>query len=118
MTEDEMILAEASRLKKEIPYMWNEFAIKIAQIKIKYPEKEIPDEFLLEVIQKGEKMEIWGKDAYAAENLQPKRNFTNWENLRKIMGKMLFDELEKYPIDWLFFAKLYHQIYHKKLENN
>lgn len=87
-----------------IPYMWTDFAQQIALSNMDFPEKRISDEFLLKVVEQGEKMDIWGKDAYASANLQTRNSSTNWKNLKELMGEELFNEMNKYPISLGIFC--------------
>ncbi len=106
---------EVGRLEKTIPYMWGDFAIQIANYNLDHPTQKITNKFLMKIIKKGEEMDVWGKDAYTAGNLQTHNSTTNYNNLRTLMGEELFNEMLNCGISWGYFASLYDWIFHKKL---
>lgn len=107
--------SEVGRLEQKIPYMWSDFAMQIALHNIDNPTEKISDAFLLKVIEQGEKMDIWGKDAYESENLQTNNAKTNYNNLRTLMGEKLFKEVLDCGVSWGYFASLYDSIMRKKM---
>ena len=106
---------EVGRLEKAIPYMWTVFAQQIALHNMDHPQQRITDAFLLKVIEQGEKMDVWGKDAYESANLQTNNSTTNFNNLRTLMGEKLLNEVLGCGVSWGYFASLYDSIYRKNL---
>lgn len=109
-----MVHDETWRLENKIPYMWEEFAMCIAQYNFLNPENPITDDFLMRVVKQGEKMDIWGDDTYYCYNLRTHNSDTNYRSLVALMGEELVKEMESFGVSWRYYASLYDEIARKK----
>ena len=109
----EAMWLEVERLATKFPELDTYFAQQIALANMDYQNK-ITDDFLGRVIEQAQKIDVWGKDAWVATNLSTRNSTTNCNNLKKLMGEALFNEMLEKPINWGYYASLYDSIIRKQ----
>lgn len=102
---------EVGRLTEEIPFMWSDFAIQIANHNINTPQNKITDSLLIEIVEQGKKMDV---NSDEATHLTTNNSKTNLNSLKALMGEKLFKKAIEKGINWGYIALMYNSIYEKK----